>query len=690
MAQTKSLQKTRNIGIAAHIDAGKTTTTERILYYTGRVHRMGEVDDGDATMDYMPQEMERGITIMSAATTCEWQDHTINILDTPGHVDFTVEVERSLRVLDGMVAILCAVGGVQPQSETVWRQASKYNIPRIVFVNKMDRTGADFHDVLHQMRQRLGANALAIQIPIGAEEEFEGVIDLIEMKAIYWEDDLGAEAVKREVPEPMGDRAELFREWLIVAMADTHPHLEEKYFAGEQPTPDEIRAAIREDTLENALVPVLCGSALRNKGVQPLLDAVVHYLPSPLEVPPVMGFQPKTEEPVLCRPSPDEPLAALVFKVVTDPFVGQLSYVRIYSGQLKKGQTVYNAQNRVKSRIAHILRMHADSRENIELASVGDIVAVVGLSKATTGDTLSQVDHPVVLESIEFPEPVISMAIEPKTTADEGRLVESLQRLMGEDPTFSVRTDRDTGQQIISGMGELHLDIIRDRLLREFKVEANVGNPHVAYKETITRQATARGRFVRQTGGHGQYGDVTLLLEPLARGTGYEFEDRTKGGVVPREFIPSVKAGVKEAMEAGAVAAYPVVDIRVCLTDGSYHDVDSSEVAFKLAASTAFREAYQDGEPILLEPVMSVEVLTPDAYMGDVVNDLNARQAEISSMKASSGDTQTIAALVPLATLFGYSTQLRSLSQGRATYSMEPHSYRPLSQERQEAIIGAE
>ncbi len=690
MVQTKLLQKTRNIGIAAHIDAGKTTTTERILYYTGRVHRMGEVDDGDATMDYMPQEMERGITITSAATTCEWQGYTINIIDTPGHVDFTVEVERSLRVLDGVVTILCAVGGVQPQSETVWRQANRYNIPRIVIVNKMDRTGADFHDVLHQMRQRLGANALAIQIPIGAEEEFEGVIDLIEMKAIYWEDELGAEAVEREIPEPMRERAELFREWLIVAMADTHPHLEEKYFAGEQPTPDEIRAAIREDALDNALVPVLCGSSLKNKGVQPLLDAVVHYLPSPLEVPPVIGFRPKTQEPVLCKPSPDEPLAALVFKVATDPFVGQLSYVRIYSGQLKKGQTVYNAQNNIKSRIAHILRMHANSRENIELASVGDIVAVVGLNKATTGDTLSQVDHPVALESIEFPEPVISMAIEPKTTTDEGRLIESLQRLMSEDPTFSVRTDGETGQQIISGMGELHLDIIKDRLLREFRVEANVGNPQVAYKETITRPATARGKFVRQTGGHGQYGDVTLMLEPLPRGTGYEFEDRTKGGVVPREFMPAVEAGIKEAIEAGPVASYPVVDIRVCLTNGSYHDVDSSEVAFKLAASMAFREAYQDSEPILLEPVMSVEVVTPDAYTGDVINDLNARRAEISSMKPLPGDSQSITALVPLATMFGYSTQLRSLSQGRATYSMEPHSHRPVSQERQEAIIGTE
>jgi len=689
VAQTRLLEKTRNIGIAAHIDAGKTTTTERILYYTGRVHRMGEVDDGDATMDYMPQEMERGITITSAATTCEWRDHHINIIDTPGHVDFTVEVERSLRVLDGVVAVLCAVGGVQPQSETVWRQADKYKIPRIVFVNKMDRTGADFHDVLHQMRKRLGANALAIQIPIGAEEKFEGVIDLIEMQAIYWEDELGAAAVRRDIPDTWQERAELFREYLIVALADTDPHLEQKYFAGQDPTPDEMRAAVRRGTLEDGLVPVLCGSSLRNKGVQPLLDAVIDFLPSPLEVPPVVGINPKTEEPVTCNPSPDQPLAGLVFKVVTDPFVGQLCYVRIYSGELNKGQTVYNAATKAKSRVAHILRMHANHRENIDVASVGDIIGVVGLGRATTGDTLCQIDHPVVLESIDFPEPVISMAIEPKTTADDGRLVESLQRLMSEDPTFSVRTDRETGQQIISGMGELHLEIIKDRLLREFSVEANVGNPQVAYKETVTRAATARGRFVRQTGGQGQYGDVTLTLEPLPRGAGYEFEDRTKGGVVPREFMPAVEAGIREAMEAGALASYPVVDIRVSLIDGTYHDVDSSEVAFKLAASMAFRDAYKQAAPILLEPVMAVEVITPEPYMGDVVNNLSGRGAEISSMKATAGDTQTIAALVPLATMFGYATQLRSLTQGRATYTMEPHSYRPLTSDRQEAIVGS-
>ena len=689
MTNARAFEKTRNIGIAAHIDAGKTTTTERILYYTGRTHRMGEVDDGDATMDYMVQEMERGITISSAATTCLWRDHHINIIDTPGHVDFTVEVERSLAVLDGFVGILCAVGGVQPQSETVWRQADKYEVPRIVFINKMDRTGADFHDVLHQMRSRLGANALALQIPIGAEDHFEGVIDLIEMKAVYWEDELGAQAVEGPIPAHMQERADLFREHLVVVLADLDPDLEEMFYSGEEPTPKQLRAAVRKGTLQAGLVPVLAGSSLRNKGVQPLLDAVIDYLPSPTEVAPAVGLDPRTDEEIVCHPAPDAPLAALVFKVVTDPFVGQLSYTRVYSGELKKGQTVYNPITRVKSRIGHILRMHANHREHIETAGVGDIVAIVGLTKAATGDTLCQMDHPVVLESIDFPEPVIAMAIEPKTTADEGRLMESLQRLTAEDPTFTVKSDRETGQQIISGMGELHLEIIKDRLLREFRVDANVGNPQVAYKETLTKSATARGRCVRQTGGQGQYGDVTLLLEPLPRGTGYEFEDRTRGGVVPREFMPAVEAGIKEAMEAGPLASFPVVDVRVCLLDGTYHEVDSSELAFKIAASTAFKEAFSAGNPILLEPVMLVEVVTPDSYMGDVVNDLSARGAEIASMNASAGNTQSITARVPLATMFGYATHLRSLTQGRATYGMEPHTYRPASVERQQALVGS-
>lgn len=688
MMDTNTINKTRNIGIAAHIDAGKTTTTERILYYSGRVHRMGEVDDGDATMDYMPQEMERGITISSAATTCVWRDHHINIIDTPGHVDFTVEVERSLAVLDGVVNILCAVGGVQPQTETVWRQANKYEIPRIVFVNKMDRTGADFHDVLHQMRSRLGANALALQIPIGAEDTFEGVIDLLEMKAIYWEDELGAQAIEGQIPAHMQERVDLFREHLVVVLAELDPDLEEKYYAGEEPTAQQLRAAVRKGTLKANLVPVLAGSSLRNKGVQPLLDAVVDYLPCPTEVPPMVGIDPKSSDEVVCAPSLDEPLAALVFKVVTDPFVGQLSYARIYSGQLRKGQTVFNPETRVKSRIGHILRMHANHRENIATAGVGDIVAIVGLNKAATGDTLCQMERPVVLETIEFPDPVIAMAIEPKTMADEDRLMESLQRLTSEDPTFTVRTDRETGQQIIAGMGELHLEVIKDRLLREFRVEANVGKPQVAYKETVTKASTARGRFVRQTGGQGQYGDVTLSIEPLPRGTGYELENRAKGGVVPREFLPSVEAGIEEAMEAGTLASYPVVDVRVCLLDGSSHDVDSSELAFKFAAAAAFRDAYALASPILLEPVMLVEVVTPGSYMGDVVNDLSARGAEITSMQAAAGSTQLISCLVPLATMFGYATHLRSLSQGRATYTMEPHTYRPASATRQEALAG--
>ncbi len=689
MAHADQLKKTRNIGIAAHIDAGKTTTTERILYYTGRVHRMGAVDDGSATMDYMPQEAERGITIMSAATTCEWRGHHINIIDTPGHVDFTVEVERSLRVLDGVVGILCAVGGVQPQTETVWRQADKYHIPRLVFINKMDRTGADFHDVLHQMRKRLGANALALQIPIGAEEAFEGVIDLIQMKAIYWEDELGAEPLYREIPESMRSRADLFREHLIVALADVDADLEEKYLAGEVPSVAELHAAIRKATLEGGLVPVLAGSSLRNKGVQPLLDAVVEYLPSPVEVEAIEGIEPRSEKIVHCLPSAEEPLAALVFKVLTDPFVGQLCYVRIYSGKIKKGQQLYNAADSTKSRAAHILVMHANRRENVEEASAGDIVAIVGLTKATTGDTLCTVEHPVVLERIEFPEPVIAMAIEPKTTADEGKLIEALQRLMTEDPSFTVRTDRETGQQIIAGMGELHLEIIKDRLFREFKVAANVGNPQVSYKETVRIASTARGRFVRQTGGSGQYGDVTLSIEPLPRGAGFEFEDRTKGGVIPSEFIPAVEAGVREALESGPFGSYPVVDVRVGLLDGKCHAVDSSELSFKMAGGVAFREAYGKGDPMLLEPVMSVEVVTPEGYMGDVVNDLSARRAEIESMESSSGNAHTIRAIVPLATMFGYSTQLRSLTQGRATYTMEPYSYRPVTKARASEIIGS-
>ncbi|MEN6643314.1 MAG: elongation factor G [Armatimonadia bacterium] len=684
MAVDVSLQKTRNIGIAAHIDAGKTTTSERMLFYSGRTHRIGEVDEGNATLDYLPQEMERGITITSAATTYFWNDHRINLIDTPGHVDFTAEVERSLRVLDGLVAVICAVGGVQPQSETVWRQADKYSIPRIAFVNKMDRMGADFHDVLHQMRMRLGADALALQIPIGAEENFEGAIDLIHMRAIYWRDEYGETPVYDEIPANLREKAETFREHLIVALADTCPELEQKYFAGEQPTAAEMNAAIRRGCLEKNLVPVLCGSAFKNKGVQPLLDAVVEYLPSPLDVPALEAITTK-DEPILVEPSADGPLAALVFKVVTDSFVGQLSYVRIYSGKLTTGQTAYNSNSRQKVRVGRLLRMHANRREDVQEALAGDIVAVVGLGKSVTGDTLCTVDKPLMLEQISFPEPVISMAIEAKAKADEDKLGEALQKIVTEDPTFAVRTDRETGQQIISGMGELHLEIVKDRLKREFNVPTTVGNPQVAYKETISRECAGRGRFVKQTGGRGMFGDVEMRLEPLERGTGFEFVDATKGGSIPKEFMSAVEAGSKDALEAGPANGFPVVDVRAVVTDGSSHDVDSNEMAFKIAAGMAFREAYIKGAPELLEPVMTVEVVTPETYMGDVMNDLIARRGSIVEMRPSPGNTQTIIAHAPLAQMFGYATQLRSLTQGRATYTMSPFAYFPAPKEKEAA-----
>lgn len=676
MAADVSLQTTRNIGIAAHIDAGKTTTSERMLFYSGRVHRIGEVDEGNATLDYLPQEMERGITITSAATTYFWNDHRINLIDTPGHVDFTAEVERSLRVLDGLIAVVCAVGGVQPQSETVWRQANKYAIPRIAFVNKMDRMGADFHDVLHQMRKRLGADALALQIPIGAEENFEGVVDLINMRAIYWQDELGEQPIYDEIPGHLRAKAEAFREHLIVALADTCPELEAKYFAGEIPSPDEMRAAVRRGCLEANLVPVLCGSSFKNKGVQPLLDAIVEYLPSPLDVKPIEALTSK-QEPIVVEPKADGPLAALVFKVVTDPFVGQLSYIRVYSGTISAGQTVYNSISKQKVRAGRLLRMHANRREDVQEAKPGDIVAAVGIGKSITGETLCNIDKPLLLEQISFPEPVISMAIEAKTKADEEKLGEALSKIVAEDPTFAVRTDRETGQQIISGMGELHLEIVKDRLKREFNVPTTVGKPQVAYKETISRECQGRGRFVKQTGGRGMYGDVSMRLEPLERGTGFEFKDATKGGVIPREFMPAVEAGSKDALEAGPSRGYPVTDIRVVILDGSSHDVDSNEVAFKIAAGMAFREAYTKGSPQLLEPVMLVEVVTPETYMGDVMNDLIARRGNIVEMRPSPGDTQTIMAHTPLGEMFGYATQLRSLTQGRATYTMQPFAYSP-------------
>ncbi len=676
MPTENSLAKIRNIGLAAHIDAGKTTTTERMLFYTGRVHRMGEVDDGDATMDWMPQEMERGITITSAATTCQWQDHQINIIDTPGHVDFTLEVERALRVLDGLIMIMCAVGGVQPQSETVWRQANKYNIPRLVFVNKLDRVGADFHDTLHQMRKCFGARVVAIQIPIGAESEFGGVIDLITMQAIRWQDELGVEYEYSEIPAELRNLAEKFREYLLVTLAERNPVLEKKFIEGEQPSETEIHQALREGTVAGYLAAVLCGAALKNRGIQPLLDAIIRYLPSPLDVSGIRGEHPNDGTIEIRKPDPEEPFGALLFKVKSDPFVGQLSYFRVYSGTVCKGDRILNATTGKRQRLGRLLRMHANRREDVDQAEPGDILAAVGLSGATTGDTLCDVNHPIRFEKIAFPQPVISMAIEAKSKADEDRLVDALSILTIEDPSFAVSTDPETDQQIIAGMGELHLEIIVDRLEREFNVNANVGKPQVAYKETVTGRSTGEGRFVRQTGGKGQYGHVVLTVEPGETGSGLVFNSEIKRGVIPTEFISAVEAGVKEAMAAGSIGGYPVVDIRATVFDGSYHDVDSSDIAYKIAARLAFKDAYDKAQPVLLEPIMAVEVVTPDDYLGEVANDLNRRQADIYGSNGALGNTQTIRALVPLAKMFGYSTSLRNLTQGRATYGMQPHSYR--------------
>lgn len=682
------LRTTRNIGFAAHIDAGKTTTTERILFYTGKVHRMGEVHDGDATMDWMSQEMERGITITSAATTCTWKDHRINIIDTPGHVDFTVEVERSLRVLDGVVIIFCAVGGVQPQSETVWRQATNYNIPRLAFVNKMDRIGADFHDVLHQMRKRLGAEAVAIQLPIGNEEKHRGIVDLIEQRAWEFEDDEMAPPTEVEIPEKMRDMVDAFREHLVVSLADINPALEEKFFAGEAPTPEEMWETIRRATIAATLVPVLCGSAFKNKGVQPLLDAIVRCLPSPLDVPPVVGEHPTTREEERRGPDPDEPFCALAFKVAVDPFVGHITYIRCYSGTAKVGDRLLNADNGKKQRVQRLLRMHANRREEIEQIGPGDIVVAVGLDQTTTGDTICAENHPIILERPVFPEPVIQMVIEPRSQADEERLGAALARLTMEDPTLRLETDRETGQQLVSGMGELHLEVIIDRLKREFDVEANVGRPRVAYRETIRQATRGEGRFVKQTGGRGQYGHVILELEPINTDERLEYEDVSKGDEIPLEFRGAVQSGVQDAMGAGTLGGYPAVGIRCRVIGGSYHEVDSSDIAFKVAAGMAFQNAFPGGRPVLLEPVMLAEVVTPEQYFGDVVNDLTTRRAQIVEVKSSSGDTKTIELRVPLANMFGYATALRSLTQGRATYSMEPHSYEPVPAEQQQELLG--
>jgi elongation factor G len=669
-----TLRTIRNIGIVAHIDAGKTTTTERILFYTGRVHRLGEVDEGSATMDWMVQERERGITITSAATTCLWRDHRINIIDTPGHVDFTMEVERSLRVLDGAVVLLSAVEGVQPQSETVWRQADRYRVPRLIFINKMDRTGADFNRVVGMIGERLGATPVPLQLPIGAEDQFEGVVDLIRMRSIIYLDDLGTRSDETDIPEGLRERAEAARERLVEACADLDDDLAQKYLDGGRITEDELRDALRRGTLAAKIVPVLAGSSFRNKGVQPLLDAVVDYLPSPLDVTAVKGTDPRSGEPTERAADPSAAFSALAFKIISDPYVGKLTYFRVYSGTLRAGSYVYNANKNLKERVSRILQMHANHREDIPAVSAGNVVAAVGLRNTATGDSLCDEDAPVILESMHFPDPVISVAVEPKTRADEERLGTALARLADEDPTFRVRFDDETGQTVISGMGELHLEIIVDRLLREFTVQANVGRPQVAYKETIRGAARAVGRYVRQTGGRGQYGHVVIELEPLERGAGVEFVDEITGGVIPREFIKPIETGIREAADGGVLAGYPMIDFRATLIDGSYHEVDSSEMAFKIAGSLAFKEAANRAKPVLLEPMMKVEIVTPESYMGDVIGDLNARRGHIEGME-SEGALRVIRAIVPLAEMFGYATSLRSVSQGRATYSMEPSHY---------------
>ena len=687
MARTVPLERTRNIGIMAHIDAGKTTTTERILYYTGINYKIGEVHEGTATMDWMVQEQERGITITSAATTCMWKDHRVNIIDTPGHVDFTIEVERSLRVLDGAVGVFCSVGGVEPQTETVWRQADKYNVPRIAFVNKMDRVGSDFFRVIQMIKDRLGARPVALQLPIGFEDKFVGIVDLVRMKAVVWEDEsLGAKFRDENIPEGMVEQAAEYRDKLLEAVADSDEAIMEKYLEGKEIDQAELSQAIRKATLAIKIIPVLCGSAFRNKGVQPLLDAVVDYLPSPLDIPPVKGVNPETQTPEERPASDDGPFAALAFKIMTDPFVGTLSFFRVYSGSLASGASVYNSTKGKRERIGRLLKMHANKREEIKEVYAGDIAAAVGLRTSTTGDTLCSENKPIILESIDFPEPVISIAIEPKSKADQEKLGLSLQKLATEDPSFRVRTDEETGQTIISGMGELHLEIIVDRLLREFNVGANVGKPQVAYKETVRKQVEQQGKFIRQTGGRGQYGDVWIKLEPQPAGAGFEFVDAVKGGSIPREYIPAVEKGVKEATENGALAGYPMVDVKVTLFDGSYHDVDSSEIAFKIAGSMAFKEAARKASPVLLEPIMSVEVVVPEEFMGDVIGDLNSRRGKVLGMDTRPA-AQAIDARVPLAQMFGYSTDLRSMTQGRATYTMQFSHYEPVPANVAEGII---
>ena len=681
------LEKTRNIGIMAHIDAGKTTTTERILYYTGVTYKIGEVHDGTAVMDWMPQEQERGITITSAATTCSWDNHRINIIDTPGHVDFTIEVERSLRVLDGAVAVFDSVAGVEPQSETVWRQANKYGVPRIAFMNKMDRVGADFYMAVDSMAEKLGARPVPIQIPIGKEDGFRGCIDLITKKAyVYDEETLGAKFVEEEIPAEYAARAKEYRDKMIEAVSDVDEAIMDKYVSGEEITVPEIKKAIRKGTIELKINPVICGTAFKNKGVQMLLDAVIDYLPSPLEVPPVVGLGMNGEEGITRKPADSEPFSALAFKIMTDPYVGQLVFARVYSGVLPAGSYVYNSTKDTKERVGRLLQMHANKREEIKEVRAGDIAAIVGLKNTLTGDTLCDEDKPIILELIEFPEPVISVAIEPKTKVDQERLSISLSKLAQEDPSFRVSFNEETGQTIISGMGELHLEIITDRLMREFKVGANVGKPQVAYKETIKSPVKIEGKFVRQSGGRGQYGHVWLDLEPLGRGSGFEFVNKVVGGSVPREYVPAVEKGVKEAMEGGVLAGYPIVDCKVTIFDGSYHEVDSSEMAFKIAGSMAFKEGAKKAGIALVEPIMSVEVVTPEEYMGDVIGDLNSRRGKIQSMEKR-GKTQVIEGSVPLADMFGYATDLRSKTQGRATYTMQFSRYEEVPKGIMEGIV---
>jgi len=687
MAKQFSLEKTRNIGIMAHIDAGKTTTTERILFYTGKLHRMGEVHEGSATMDWMEQEKERGITITSASTTCFWRDHRINIIDTPGHVDFTAEVERSLRVLDGAVALFCAVGGVEPQSETVWRQADKYGVPRIAFVNKMDRVGADFYNVVEMIKVRLGAHPVPLHIPMGDGDLFTGLIDLVKMKSVVFdESSLGMQIYEEEIPRDLVAKAEEYRTKLVEAAAEFDDHLMEKYLDSQEITIEEIKAAIRKGTLKNSIIPVLLGSAFKNKGVQRLMDAVIDYLPSPVDVPPVQGIDPRSEKVIERAPNDSVPFSALAFKIMTDPFVGKLTYFRVYSGSAKAGSYIYNATTEKKERLGRILQMHANSRQDIDEVFTGDIVAAVGLKNARTGHTLSDPDKPIILESMMFPEPVISVAIEPKTKADADKLSQSLVKLSDEDPTFRVSTEEETGQTLISGMGELHLEIIVDRLLREFRVDARVGKPQVAYKESITRMVEAVGKFIRQSGGRGQYGHVVLEVMPNEKGKGFEFEDKIIGGVVPREYISSVKSGIEEALKNGVLAGYPVVDVKVALIDGSYHDVDSSEMAFKIAGSIGVKEGLSKAGAVLLEPIMDVEVVVPEEYMGDVIGDLNSRRGKITGILPRK-DAQVIEAFVPLAEMFGYATSLRSVTQGRAVYTMQFDHYQQLPQSLADEIV---